>query len=278
MHTIRLPNGKEIACLDRLTALYCYHEIYTGNDYLRRGIAIHPGDVIFDVGANIGHFTRYAAEHRPDLRIYAFEPVPPIFEALTANTRELEAEVHLFDAGLAERPGSARFYYYPRVSADSAMVPVDWPRKRAMTLAHYRQYRSSLPDRLVPPFLRPLYLDLIRSFMYKPRRVECRTVRLSDVIREQRIERIDLLKIDAENAETRVLAGIDGEHWPLIRQISMEVHEHIRGGEGLLGRLREQIESRGFNVYTDEEGTFSPVGVHMLYARRSGGNSGGRTD
>ena len=53
--------------------------------------------------------------------------------------------------------------------------------------------------------------------------------RLSDVIREQRIERIDLLKIDAENAETGVLAGIDDEHWRLIRQISMEAYEHIPG-------------------------------------------------
>ena len=269
MKKIRLPSGKKIACLDRLTALYCYSEIYNDNDYLRHGIHIHNGDVVFDIGANIGHFTRYVAEHYEDLTIYAFEPVPPIFEALRENTRGLRADVHIFQFGLAEKAGKVDFLYYPRVSADSAMVPVDWPRKRSMMLEHYPEYWNSLRDRLIPRFLRSRYLDLIHSIMYKPRKLACRLAPLSEFIRKYDVTRIDLIKIDAENAESRVLAGIDDEHWPLIRQISMEVHEHISGGEGLLDRLRDLLESKGFTVQVDRNSTFSNLGVHMLYAARS---------
>lgn len=269
MKKIRLPNGKTVACLDRLTAIFCYNEIYGDNDYLREGIEIKSGDVVFDVGANIGHFTRYAAEHYRDLTIYAFEPAPPIFEALQENVRELNADVHVFELGMADQAGTLDFFYYPRVSADSAMVLVDWPRKRTMMLEHYPQYWNTLRDRLVPRCLRRLYLDLVHAFMYRPRKTICRTASLSDIIRDCGITRIDLLKIDAENAESRVLAGIDDEHWPLIRQISMEVHEHIPGGEGLLDRLHSMLESRGFTVRTDRNSTFSNVGVHMLYALRS---------
>jgi len=268
MKKILLPNGKTVACLDTLTALYCYNEIYGDNDYLREGINVHPGSVVFDVGANIGHFTRYAAEHYEDLVIYAFEPAPQIFEALQENVRNLNADVHAFELGLAEQAGTFDFYYYPRVSADSAMVPVDWPRKRTMMLEHYPQYWNSPRDRLVPRCLRRRYLDIVHAFMYQPRKTTCRTAALSDIIRDYGITRIDLLKIDAENAESKVLAGVEDAHWPLIRQISMEVHEHIPGGEGLLDRLQSMLESRGFTVRADRNSTFSNVGVHMLYAVR----------
>lgn len=269
MKKIRLPNGKQIACLDKLTALYCYKEIYGDNDYLREGIEVRPGDVVFDVGANIGHFTRFVAEQYENLTIFAFEPAPPIFKALQENMRELNADVHVFELGLADQADTVDFYYYPRVSADSAMVPVDWPRKRTMMLVHYTEYWNTLRDQLVPRCLRRRYLDLIRGIMHRPRKMICRTAPLSDIIRDYGITRIDLLKIDAENAESRVLAGIEDTHWHLILQISMEVHEHIEGGEGLLDRLQSMLESRGFTVRADRNSTFSNVGVHMLYAARS---------
>lgn len=51
------------------------------------------------------------------------------------------------------------------------------------------------------------------------RTYDCRIVTLSDVIREQRLWRIDLLKIDVEGMELVVLRGVQWEHWPAIRQV-----------------------------------------------------------
>ena len=52
----------------------------------------------------------------------------------------------------------------------------------------------------------------------------CRLKTLSEVMREEQIERIDLLKIDVESSELDVLAGIEEEDWPRIKQIAIEVH------------------------------------------------------
>jgi hypothetical protein len=43
MKKIRLPNGKTVACLDRLTAIFCCNEIYGDNDYLREGSGYASG-------------------------------------------------------------------------------------------------------------------------------------------------------------------------------------------------------------------------------------------
>jgi hypothetical protein len=53
MKEIRLPNGDTIYCIDELTALYVYDEIFVEKEYLKRGIEINNNDVIVDVGANI---------------------------------------------------------------------------------------------------------------------------------------------------------------------------------------------------------------------------------
>jgi FkbM family methyltransferase len=44
----------------------------------------------------------------------------------------------------------------------------------------------------------------------------CPLRRLSNLLREERIDRVALLKVDVEKSELEVLAGIDDEHWPHI--------------------------------------------------------------
>ncbi len=62
MNTIKLPNGLRVNCIDKLTARNVYDEIFVDLVYTRpAGIEIRKGDVVFDVGANIGVFTLFAA-------------------------------------------------------------------------------------------------------------------------------------------------------------------------------------------------------------------------
>ena len=46
---------------------------------------LREGDVFFDVGANIGLYSLYAAKLRPSCRVYAFEPESHNFSALCRN-------------------------------------------------------------------------------------------------------------------------------------------------------------------------------------------------
>ena len=50
-----------------------FHEIFTRKIYEYKECKINKNDIVFDVGANIGIFTRYA-EHLGAYKIYAFEP------------------------------------------------------------------------------------------------------------------------------------------------------------------------------------------------------------
>jgi FkbM family methyltransferase len=63
-----------------------------------------PGQVFFDVGANVGVYSLYAASLYPDMLIYAFEPVIANFRRLTENV-ELNGfdNIHCFNVAVGER-------------------------------------------------------------------------------------------------------------------------------------------------------------------------------
>ena len=54
---------------------------------------------------------------------------------------------------------------------------------------------------------------------------------LATLIEEERLERIDLLKIDAEKSELAILRGLRDADWRIVRQIVVEVHDP-EGGIG----------------------------------------------
>lgn len=97
-------------------------------------------------------------------------------------------------------------------------------------------------------------------------RVECELTTVSHAMREHGIDRIDLLKVDAEGAEWPVLQGIDEADWPRIRQLVLEVH-----GAELADRIRALLESKGYEVSVDRDDWKLPelMGFGLLYARRT---------
>ncbi len=49
---------------------------------------VREGDIVIDIGANLGYYTRRLSQIvGAQGKVYAVEPVPPIFEVLNANTR-----------------------------------------------------------------------------------------------------------------------------------------------------------------------------------------------
>lgn len=271
MKKLTLPNGEVISYIDKLTALDVYDEIYVENDYLRHDIRVNDNNVVFDIGANIGLFSRYIATKAKNLQIFTFEPVPIIFEALEENLKNIPAEVKNYNVGLAEREEITKIYFYPKVSADSAIVEFDWDLK---VNQYFRNYKEtvvySIPAaKFVPKFMRRRVIKSGLKRLYKAELVPCNLRRISDIIQENNIKTINLMKIDAENYEFQVLSGIDESDWDKIQQISMEVHEHIEGGKNLLNKLSEVLENNGFNVIREKDSRFGLMGVFMLYARRT---------
>ncbi len=269
MNQLTLPNGKPLFYLDKLTALDSYREIYEDDEYFQFGLHIPKDAIVFDVGANIGNFSRYIAEHHPSAHVYAFEPVPQIFEVLSANLEEYPDQVTGFNVGLAEEAGKVTINYYPRVSADSSILPFTWDEKVAHYSANWEEFTSGYKiAKIVPKRWRPFFVKRVLKYMYKPVPTQCSLRTLSAIISEQDLPKIDFLKIDAENYEEHVIAGIMDDHWPLIQQVAMEVHQHIAGGGNLVAKFTALLETKGFSVQRGSEYGTTGSNVFMLYAKR----------
>ena len=70
---------------------------------------VRDGDWVIDVGANIGHYSKYFSDKvGPNGRVIAVEPVPQTFELLAANvTKFRHANVSLLALAASDRSGTA---------------------------------------------------------------------------------------------------------------------------------------------------------------------------
>jgi len=62
IHKIAHPAIGEIYCISEGEARAILQEIFVDKLYFQEGVSILPGDIVLDVGANIGLFTLIAAK------------------------------------------------------------------------------------------------------------------------------------------------------------------------------------------------------------------------
>ena len=243
----RLPNGLMIAHDGEVqfNTMDIYREVFEKEIYLKHGVTLSDGDCIFDVGAHIGLFALFVNQKCKNARIYAFEPVPPTFEVLRANTSGSANDVKLFNLGLADRPGADLFYYYPRMTGVSGRItePEEHKlRRKPFLLQWLRSVTGAQPTTM----LSEQDINSILEEYFKSETFECRLSTLSDVIRENRVERIDLLKIDVEESEMDVLAGIRQEDWKRIEQVVVEVES-----KSTLDLVVALLTARDYDVFVE---------------------------
>jgi FkbM family methyltransferase len=142
-------------------------------DAMRR--FLRPGDVFLDVGANIGYLSAVAANLvGPHGQVHAFEPVPDYFDRLrklAALNPDYSFVANSCAAG--ETPGACTIYV-TREAGQSTLVPL------------YKA-ASEIVSRLEVP-----------------------VVRLDSYLESRRIQRVALIKIDAEGFELPILKGLEG--------------------------------------------------------------------
>jgi amino acid adenylation domain-containing protein/non-ribosomal peptide synthase protein (TIGR01720 family)/FkbM family methyltransferase len=253
-----LPNGMAIVHLNQNETDFLYREVFEDQAYLRHGVTIEAGACVFDVGANIGLFSLFAARQAEGVRVFAFEPIPPVFELMRANVRLHHVDATVFQAGAAGESGSATFHYYPRVSIFSGRF-ADAAEERAVVTRFVRN-QTAAGDGVDQELFDDLLTERLQSTA-----VECPLVSISDVMREHGLERIDLLKVDVEKSETEVLRGIRDEDWPRIQQAIVEVHD----SDGQLARITDLLTRHGFTVIVDQDALLEGTPLYNVYARRS---------
>lgn len=151
------------------------NDIVSGEDwFLRRHLKGRLGGVVFDVGANVGDYSRKVLELSPGMTVYAFEPHPKTFTTLINNLRQ--SNFLPVNAAAGEAEGTLTLYDYEANDGS----------------AHAS-----------------LYQDVIEN-IHQAKSVEHRVqvLSLGAFAKSKNVEKIALLKIDTEGNELNVLKGM----------------------------------------------------------------------
>jgi FkbM family methyltransferase len=159
--------------LKMLTGRYEATEIALMRRFLR------AGDVIVDVGANVGYLTRFFAQAVGPLgKVYAFEPNPLIFPLLRKNVAKFR-QVAVFDLGL---------------STSEAEMPLFIPGSNHAVASFVREYPAT---------------HVFDGTSGRLHSVAAKLVRGDEFMAKIDIGEIDILKVDVEGWELNVLAGLE---------------------------------------------------------------------
>jgi len=215
----KLPNGLIIRHLNRYETDFFYQQVFVDQVDVRQGLDLADGDVVFDVGANIGLFGLFVHLARR-VRLFAFEPIPEIFEVMRTNLETYGADAAFHNCGLSDHNGEATFAYYPLSSCQSGYYPDESQERRMLEAIIAKQ--GGTPEAL--SVAGDYFARRVDERMQR-QSVPCQLKTVSAVMADHGLDRVDLLKIDVEKSELDVLQGIRDEDWPKIRQISIEAHD-----------------------------------------------------
>lgn len=260
--TYKLPNGMSIFHLNSYETDFTYKEIFKEEIYLKHGIRLDKNPCVFDVGANIGLFTLFVKQKFPDATIHAFEPSIDHCRILYLNTTNHGSSVKIHQCGLSNKEGEATFTYYPGYSIISGFQADPETDKETLSSGIVNQLLEEHPEIEVAG---DHFIELVLGNKLEGAiQVQCPLRTISSVMLEEGVNRIDLLKIDAEKSELNVLNGIEKKDWPKIAQIVMEAHDLQ-----MADTITSMLKSKGFKIETDQEGQFKETCITNIYATRA---------
>ncbi len=260
-----LPNGMAVLHQNRNETDYLYEEIFEKRCYAQHGVRLPDGACILDVGANIGMFTLFAHQECAGPRVYAFEPVPAVFESLRANCELYAPGTKLFPFGLSDGEREEVFTFYPRYTMMSGQSRHARPESETEVVKRYLENLREEGSRDAEVLLAEANELLAGRFQGDA--VTARLRRLSDVLREEEIARVDLLKVDVQRAELEVLGGIDEEHWAAIDQVVMEVHDAPgTESEGRIAEVLALLDGHGFRAVAEQDELLVGTDRYNVYA------------
>jgi FkbM family methyltransferase len=191
---------------------------------------------IIDCGSNIGISVLFFKYHFPDAKVICFEPEPMSFAMLKQNVEQNKLKnVRLVNAAVSNKSETLTFY------GDAS--------EKGSTSA-------------------TLQKELLASSAIEEMKVKA--VKLSEFI----TERVDLLKLDIEGAENKVVSElVSSGKISKVDQIIMEYHVD-RANENSLGSIISMLEKAGFNtvIYSQARAPFfqhkNKNYIFMIYAYR----------
>ena len=170
-----------------ISAIDCLREIFRNNVY-EKYWSVKDGEVIFDIGANVGIFTVKVGKKLNKGLIVAIEPSPQNIELLKKNLK-----LHNLSSVVVVPKAVGNF----RGKSKFLVTPVS---------GQHRFYGKTVEKS-----------EKINKI------IEVDTILLDDIVKELKLIVIDFLKIDVEGAELDVLKGAE-ESLKFTKNIAMELH------------------------------------------------------
>ncbi len=264
MKKTSLIDGSKIYCISSTEGQMLYEHIngYLDHDFIK----LKSGDTVIDIGANIGIFGIKLSKMFSDIKIFAFEPVDPIFSVLKKNAElSKNQQFKVFKWGLSDKNEFINCTYYPNSPAMSTSNPDMWGSDKELLVA-LKGNLANAPEnwwwaKYIPHFFYPYIVKRLRK---NPKQIKCELKTISDSIKECQIEKINLLKIDCEGNELKAINGIQDEDWDIIMQLIIEVHDI----DGRLDHIVKMLKNKNYTVDVLKEESLKDTSLYNVYARR----------
>jgi FkbM family methyltransferase len=192
------------------------------NIFLRKqyNSSITPSSVVIDIGANIGFSALWFAKNPNVNKVYAFEPVSPVYEQALKSTmlnNNLKEKIEFRNVGLADKNYSTSIIFMPEHHTVSSLLITDEQQI-------FRYKKSSLS----------INIELVNASKI-----------LEQIINENNSEETNfILKIDCEGSEYKIIETFNAKIWNSINSIFMEIH-----GESYQ-EIVDHLINKNFHVFS----------------------------
>jgi FkbM family methyltransferase len=182
-----------------------------GCDYERYGCVIQEGDVVLDIGANIGVFA-HRAETRGASKVICFEPMTPTYKCLIKNAGP---KTLTYKNAVGGSFGNEKFFIHTDFTNTGGSTNTDQDH-----LSHDKDI---------------LYTENVFK------------IDINEIF--ESFEKIDFLKIDIEGGEVEVLTNIKDEHLKSLRCLAAEFHNTYPEFKSFQNDFWNRMLGLGFNGF-----------------------------
>ncbi len=191
-YILKTRSGLSISVRSKTNDKSIVREILVSNDYTTTNLFIKNGDTVFDIGANIGIFSCWAAHSYKDIKIHSFEPEFSNYEILKEQI-EINSftNINVHKSAISSKKGVTKLYMSPNAGGHSVVGLKEFSNRNSIKLDEYQNVE---------------------------------TIDLSTYLKTQNIKKIDFLKMDIEGGEYDILYNLKKETFDVIDRISMEYH------------------------------------------------------
>lgn len=190
-------------------------------EFLLLSKLIKPNGIVFDVGANVGDWTKAILDVQSDIHIYAFEPTPAIFKELDEKYKGHPA-IKSYQLAVGSEIGETEFYLWNKETNQHSVL----------NGRYYRDILTGITANVCPT------------------KIKVPLITIDDFCHKNGVSHIDFLKIDTEGGEQDVVFGAKqmiGSH--AVNIVQFEYGGCYKDANTKLETLYNFFTQNGYHIY-----------------------------